>query len=85
MIDGATDNSVLENEVFHARVVQNGKPENKMLDLKALNYSHADGTNDGIKSAYLKVGMKDEEWKRKTVGFCADGATVTWAEKWCSC
>ena len=61
MIDGATDKSVSENEVIHARIVETGEPTNKMLNLEALEHSHKDGIVSGIKSSFSKVGMKKDE------------------------
>ena len=61
MIDGATDRSVSENEVIHARIVETGEPTNKMLDLEALEHSHKDEIVSGIKSSFSKVGMKEDE------------------------
>ena len=63
MIDGATDKSVSENEVIHARIVETGEPTNKMLDLEALEHSHTDGIVSGINSSFSKVGMEEDKWK----------------------
>ena len=58
MIDGATDKSVSENEVTHARIIANGEPKNIMLDLKALEHSHADGLYLGSRTRLQKWGWK---------------------------
>ena len=76
MLYGVTDKSVSENEVIRARIVETGEPTNKMLNLEALEHSHKDWIVSGMKSSFSKVAMKKDEWERKTVGFCTDGATV---------
>ena len=52
-----------------------------MLDLKALEHSHADGVVSGIKNSIAKVGLEENEWKRKTVGFCVGGASVNMGQR----
>ena len=76
MIDGATDSSVSENEAVYVRTVLNGKAENKLVEVIAIEHGYAEGIISATKSALSKVGISDDEMSSTIVGFCADGTNV---------
>ncbi|XP_067668254.1 zinc finger protein 862-like [Haliotis asinina] len=81
MIDGATDSSVSENEVIYVRTVLNGKAENKLVEVIAIEHGHAEGVISATKSALSRVGISDETLTSRIVGFCADGANVNMGQR----
>ena len=50
MIDSATDSSVSENETVYVRTVLNGKAENKLVEVIAIEHDHAEGIISATKS-----------------------------------
>lgn len=81
MTDGATDSSVSENEAVYVRTVLNGKAENKLVEVIAIEHGHAKGIISATKSALSKVGISDDEMSSRIVGFCADGANVNTGQR----
>lgn len=78
MIDGATDSSVTENEAIYGRYLHDGLPVSHLVSVTELSHAHADGVPDSIQSSMSKFGLDD--WKKKLVGFCTDGANVNMHE-----
>ena len=74
MFDGATNYTVNENEVIYARVMEDGKPVNRLIGLTKVENANADGLVNCIKSTFENFELPD--WNDRLVGMCADGASV---------
>ena len=77
----ATDSSVSENEAVYVRTVLNGKAENKLVEVIAIEHDHTEGIISATKSALSKVGISDDEMSLRIVGFCAHGANVNTGQR----
>ena len=74
LIDGSTDRSVEEQEIVYVRLMENNRPVNRFFGLIQVPDSSAKGIVQSLEEHFLKRGI--DEWKRKVIGFGADGASV---------
>lgn len=76
MSDSSTDRSVREEEIVYARLIKHGYSTMKYLSLVDLKSADAVGIVKALDQAFSDFGFQSDEWRRKLVGFGADGAAV---------
>ncbi|XP_077977576.1 zinc finger protein 862-like [Glandiceps talaboti] len=82
MCDGSTDTAVNENELMYVRIIQGGLPQNKFLSIQAVENAHAEGVLQSIDKGFQQgLGLNGQQWRMKSVGFGADGASVMMGRK----
>lgn len=57
--------------MIHVWYLHDGLPVNHIVSVTELSHARADGVTDCIQSSMSKFGL--DNWKKKLVGFCADG------------
>ena len=72
--DGATDNSVAEQEIIYGRYLKLGKPHDVYLGIHECSHVHADGVYASINKVLTDV--VGEEWREKVIAAGCDGASV---------
>ena len=75
MTDSSTDKSDLEKEIVMVRLMMNNYPKIYCMGLIDLKSAKADGILQAIDAAFAMYGF-DLTYRRKLVGFGADGASV---------
>lgn len=81
MSDSSTDRSVSEKEIVYVRLIKDGYPTMKYLSLVDLKSADAVGIVKSLDQAFSDFGFQSDEWRRKLVGFGADGAAVMLGKK----
>ena len=79
--DSATDSSITEQEIVFVRYSSKGVPFTKFVGLKQPISPNASGLHKAIMPALGDVGLGEEDWKKKLVGFGCDGASVMVGKK----
>lgn len=74
--DGATDSSIIEQEIAFVRHSSKCIPFTKFVGLKQPISPNASGLHKAIMATLGDVGLSEEDLKRKLVGFGCDGASV---------
>lgn len=74
--DGATDSSIIEQEIAFVRHSSKRVPFTKFVGLKQPISPNASGLHKAIMATLGDVGLSEEDLKRKLVGFGCDRASV---------
>ena len=75
------DSSITEQETVFARYSSKGVPFTKFVGLKQPISPNASGLYKAIMAALGDVGLREDELKKKLVGFYCDGASVMVGKK----
>lgn len=78
--DGSTDRTTREKETVMVKVLVDHYPIMKYLKMEEPENTKAEGILDAINSAFSAFGIGDD-YHKKTVGYCSDGASVMMGAK----
>jgi hypothetical protein len=77
LVDGSTDVGVQEKELVYVLFInKSGQPVTRLLGLIAVETADALGIVNAIGKAFRHLGISEETYKSKLVGFMSDGASV---------
>ena len=79
--DGATDSSIIEQDIVFARYCSKGVPFTKFVGLKQPISPNASGLYKAIMAALGDLGLSEDELKKKLVGFGCDEQGLWWAKR----
>ncbi|XP_049427219.1 zinc finger protein 862-like isoform X2 [Epinephelus fuscoguttatus] len=74
--NAGTDVSTKECEVVYVRLIEDGKPVNKLVGQQEVQHAHAKGILEATKAAFDELGADTNGWIEKLIGFGADGAAL---------